>query len=99
MYFKEVSQLARLHQRAELYQTKLLPQMAEQAQATLNAYTRDDGNFSDVMQARISQLNAKIDALNIHVDQKIIIARLNYYASADDISLKNTPLQESTYEY
>ena len=73
--------------------------MAEQAQATLNAYTRDDGNFSDVMQARISQLNAKIDALNIHVDQKIIIARLNYYASADDISLKNTPQQESTYEY
>ncbi|PWS55235.1 TolC family protein [Pseudoalteromonas sp. meg-B1] len=99
MYFKEVSQLARLHQRAELYQAKLLPQMAEQAQATLNAYTRDDGNFSDVMQARISQLNAKIDALNIHVDQKIIIARLNYYASADDTSLKNTPQQEPSYEY
>ena len=99
LYFKEASQLVRLGQRATLYQNKLLPQMAEQAQATLNAYTRDDGNFSDVMQARISELNAKIDALNIHVDQKIIIARLNYYASADDVSLKNSSQQESGYEY
>ena len=35
----------------------------------------------------------------IHVDQKIIIARLNYYASADDASLKNLTQQELTYEY
>ncbi|MFY8327129.1 TolC family protein [Pseudoalteromonas sp. ZZD1] len=84
MYFKEFSQLARLQQRDALYQTKLLPQMAEQAQATLNAYTRDDGEFSEVMRARISELNAKIDALNIQIDQQIIIARLNYYASSKD---------------
>ena len=85
MYFKEFSQLTRLQQRDALYQTKLLPQMAEQAQATLNAYTRDDGDFSEVMRARISELNAKIDALNIQIDQQIIIARLNYYASSKDI--------------
>lgn len=84
MYFKEYSQLARLQQRDALYQTKLLPQMAEQAQATLNAYTRDDGDFFEVMRARISELNAKIDALNIQIDQQIIIARLNYYASSKD---------------
>ncbi|KKN50065.1 hypothetical protein LCGC14_0636600, partial [marine sediment metagenome] len=87
MYFKEFSQLARLQQRDALYQTKLLPQMAEQAQATLNAYTRDDGNFSEVMRARISELNAKIDALNIEIDQQIIIARLNYYASSKDAAV------------
>ena len=40
-----------------------------------------------------------VSHLNIHVDQKIIIARLNYYASADDTSLKNTPQQEPSYEY
>lgn len=87
MYFKEFSQLARLQQRDALYQTKLLPQMAEQAQATLNAYTRDDGEFSEVMRARISELNAKIDALNIQIDQQIIIARLNYYASSKDAAV------------
>ncbi|MBE0376770.1 TolC family protein [Pseudoalteromonas prydzensis] len=87
MYFKEFSQLSRLQQRDALYQTKLLPQMAEQAQATLNAYTRDDGDFSEVMRARISELNAKIDALNIQIDQQIIIARLNYYASSKDAAV------------
>ncbi|OUS70564.1 transporter [Pseudoalteromonas sp. A601] len=86
-YFKEFSQLARLQQRDALYHTKLLPQMAEQAQATLNAYTRDDGEFSEVMRARISELNAKIDALNIQIDQQIIIARLNYYASSKDAAV------------
>ena len=67
-----------------LYKNTLLPQVAVQAQATLNAYTRDDGDFSEVMRARISELNAKIDALNITVDQQIITARLNYYASSLD---------------
>lgn len=84
LYFKELSQLEKLQTRAELYQNTLLPQMAEQAQASLNAYTRDDGDFSEVMRARISELNAKIDALNITMDQHIIIARLNYYASSQD---------------
>ncbi|MBB1410581.1 TolC family protein [Pseudoalteromonas sp. SG44-17] len=87
MYFKEFSQLPQLAKRDALYQTKLLPQMAEQAQATLNAYTRDDGDFSEVMRARISELNAKIDALNIEIDQQIIIARLNYYASSKDAAV------------
>ncbi|MBW4966953.1 TolC family protein [Pseudoalteromonas sp. CR1] len=84
MYFKEYSQLSQLQKRNTLYQNTLLVQMAEQSQATLNAYTRDDGDFSDVMQARISELNAKIDALNIQVDKHIIIARLNYYISSLD---------------
>ncbi|WP_372762517.1 TolC family protein [Pseudoalteromonas sp.] len=99
MYFKEVSQLAELKKRAALYQTKLLPQMAEQAQATLNAYTRDDGDFSEVMRARISELNAKIDALNIQIDQQIIIARLNYYASSHDAAINALPAQEMQHEY
>jgi len=99
MYFKEFSQLARLQQREVLYQTKLLPQMAEQAQATLNAYTRDDGNFSEVMRARISELNAKIDALNIQIDQQIIIARLNYYASSKDAAVMAELITGEQYEY
>ncbi|NYR12929.1 TolC family protein [Pseudoalteromonas sp. MIP2626] len=99
MYFKEFSQLMQLQKRDTLYQTKLLPQMAEQAQATLNAYTRDDGDFSEVMRARISELNAKIDSLNIQIDQQIIIARLNYYASSQDAAVMLEQLGEQNREY
>ena len=99
MYFKEFSQLMQLQKRDTLYQTKLLPQMAEQAQATLNAYTRDDGDFSEVMRARISELNAKIDGLNIQIDQQIIIARLNYYASSQDADVMLEQLGEQNREY
>lgn len=99
MYFKEFSQLMQLQKRNTLYQTKLLPQMAEQAQATLNAYTRDDGDFSEVMRARISELNAKIDGLNIQIDQQIIIARLNYYASSQDAAVMLEQLGEQNREY
>lgn len=99
MYFKEFSQLMQLQKRDTLYQTKLLQQMAEQAQATLNAYTRDDGDFSEVMRARISELNAKIDGLNIQIDQQIIIARLNYYASSQDAAVMLEQLGEQNREY
>ncbi|XQF92629.1 TolC family protein [Pseudoalteromonas espejiana] len=98
MYFKEFSQLARIEQRNALYQNTLLPQMSQQAQATLNAYTRDDGDFSDVMRARISELTAKIDALNIQIDKHIIIARLNYYAASLDTAVM-AELQGDSYEY
>ena len=98
MYFKEFSQLARLQKRDALKNT-LLPQMSEQSQATLNAYTRDDGDFSDVMRARISELNAKIDALNIQVDQHIITARLNYYASSLDPQVMSDKTGELHNEY
>ncbi|ASM51307.1 hypothetical protein PESP_a3502 [Pseudoalteromonas espejiana DSM 9414] len=98
MYLKEFSQLARIEQRNALYQNTLLPQMSQQAQATLNAYTRDDGDFSDVMRARISELTAKIDALNIQIDKHIIIARLNYYAASLDTAVM-AELQGDSYEY
>ena len=99
MYFKEYSQLSQLQKRNTLYQNILLVQMAEQSQATLNAYTRDDGDFSDVMQARISELNAKIDALNIQVDQHIIIARLNYYMSSLDSQVMGELREEQPDEH
>ena len=97
-YFKELSQLSRLAQRKALYQQQLLPQMAEQAEATLNAYTNDDGDFSEVMRARISELNAKIDALNIEIDKQITLARLNYYAAAKDNQINAAQSQGASNE-
>ena len=72
-------QLMQLNERKNLYQMKLLPQVREQAEASLTAYTNDDGDFSEVVRARIAESNASIDALNIDVDRQKAIARLNYF--------------------
>lgn len=80
-------QLARLDERQALYTDQLLPQMAEQAEASLSAYNNDDGDFAEAVRARIAELNAKIDALAIAVDRQKTIAQINYLlaeASFDD---------------
>ena len=71
-------QLARLDERQALYADQLLPQMAEQAEASLTAYNNDDGDFAEAVRARIAELNAKVDALAIDVDRQKTIAQINY---------------------
>ncbi|MAC33757.1 TolC family protein [Parahaliea mediterranea] len=78
--------LARLDERHALYVDQLLPQMAEQAEASLAAYNNDDGDFAEAVRARIAELNAQIDALAIAVERQKATARINYLltqASAD----------------
>ncbi len=72
------AQLLRLNERQELYHKRLLPQMSEQAEASLTAYTNDDGDFAEVMRARIAEMNAEVDALNIEVGRQKAILQLNY---------------------
>ncbi len=74
-------QLQRLNQRNELYQQKLLPQIHEQAEAALTAYTNDEGDFSEVVRARIDVLDAELDKLAIDVERQKIISKLNYFLS------------------
>jgi outer membrane protein TolC len=76
-------QLQRLEARRALYQTTLLPQMYAQAEAALTAYTNDDGDFAEVVRARIAELNAQIDALTIDVARQKIKLELNYYLVDD----------------
>ncbi len=85
------SQLIRLNQRQHLYQKRLLPQMHDQAQASLTAYTNDDGDFAEVVRSRIAELNAVIDALNIDVERQKSIIQLNYFFMRDirEITLDN----------
>lgn len=78
-----------LDQRIRLYQTKLLPSYRESAQAMLNAYTSNDGVFSDVVQARIATLNAHIELLNIRIERFKRLAELNYVmAQSEEVKLK-----------
>jgi outer membrane protein TolC len=81
----QYARLQRLDQRRELYQSRLLAEMAEQAQASLNAYTNDDGDFAEVVRARIAELNAKIDALDIEIDRLKTISQLNYFFAKSNV--------------
>ena len=83
------SDITLLDQRIRLYQTKLLPSYRESAQAMLNAYTSNDGVFSDVVQARIDTLNAHIELLNIRIERFKRLAELNYVmAQSEEVKLK-----------
>ena len=87
MCIRDSSKLVRLNERQKLYQERLLPQMHDQAEASLTAYTNDDGDFAEVVRSRIAELNASIDALNINVERQKSIIQLNYFFmnSADQI--------------
>ncbi|ACV26716.1 TolC family protein [Kangiella koreensis] len=72
------AELKHLDERHALYTEQLLPQMAEQAEASLSSYKNDDGDFAEAVRARIAELNAKIDALTIAVERQKTIAQINY---------------------
>ncbi|TMP29674.1 transporter [Pseudoalteromonas rubra] len=76
---KEASQLRRLSERQTLFREQLLQQTHEQAEAALTAYTNDNGDFAEVVRARIAELNARVAAKQIDVDALKTVARLNYY--------------------
>ena len=78
-----IVQIQRLNERRALYERQLLPQMSEQAEASLTAYNNDDGDFAEAVRARIAELNAKIDFLTIKIDRLKTIAELNYLLSQD----------------
>lgn len=77
-YSSGKGRLLRLAERQSLYNTKLLPQIQDQAEASLTAYTNDDGDFAEVVRARIAQLNAKIESLAIETQIQKVQLELNY---------------------
>jgi outer membrane protein TolC len=71
-----------LAQRIELYKKRLLIQMTDQAEASLSAYTYEDGEFAEAVRSRISQLNARIELMQLEVELQKTIVTLNYYLVA-----------------
>ena len=83
------SDIDQLDHHIHLYESKLLPGFRESAQAMLNAYTSNDGDFSNVVQARIATLNAHIELLNIRTDRFKRLAELNYVMTqSDEVTVK-----------
>ena len=74
----------RLQQRQSLFNTDILEDMSEQAEASLTAYTNDDGDFSEVIRARIAELNTSIEALNINLELYKTMAELKYFYAGTD---------------
>lgn len=77
-YSSAKGRLLRLIDRQNLYKAKLLPQIYDQAEASLTAYNNDDGDFSEVVRSRIAVLNAEIDELTLNVEEQKIQLELNY---------------------
>jgi len=82
----QYARLMRLEQRQKLYRSRLLLEMAEQAEASLTAYTRDDGDFAEVVRARIDGLNARIEALDIDIARLQTIAQINYFFATSSVA-------------
>ena len=78
------ARLARLDERQLLYRDRLLKEMSEQAEASLAAYTNDDGDFAEVVRARIAELNARIELLGIEIERLATINQLNYLLAGED---------------
>ncbi len=70
--------LIRLNERRALYAERLLPQMSQQAEASLAAYNNADGDFAEAVRARIAELDTKIDALGIEVARQQTLAQIGY---------------------
>ncbi|GAC12905.1 TolC family protein [Aliiglaciecola lipolytica] len=74
-----LTQRQRLTDRLANYDQTILPQMHEQAEATLTAYTNDSGDFAEVMRARIAELNARLERVVIETKKLKVNAHLAYF--------------------
>lgn len=81
-----VARIERLDDRIALYEQTLLPQMEEQASAELTAYNNDDGDFAEAVRARIAELNARIELIQIMAERAKNLASFRYLtANTSDI--------------
>ena len=75
----QLQQYQTLTSRQALFDKELLVQLQQQSEAALTAYTNDDGQFSEVLQARISELDTKLLANKITNELQQSIIKSQYY--------------------
>ena len=76
----EYAQWTELSRRLSLYDTQILNQARDQAEAALLAYQSDAGDFADVMRAYIGYLNTRIEHIRLSVDRAQSYAALTNLA-------------------
>lgn len=77
-YLSDHGRLKPLEQRILRYQNIYLPQLSDQIETILSAYSYGDGSLSDVVRARIDKLNADIDFIALKVEKQKYHLSLNY---------------------
>lgn len=65
----EYARWSDLTRRLALYETQILGQSKQQAQAALLAYQSDTGDFSDVMRGYIDDLNTRLEHIRLQVER------------------------------
>jgi outer membrane protein TolC len=65
----EYARWSDLNRRLGLYNSKILSQASDNAEASLLAYQSDRGDFADVMRAYIDDLNTRIDHIRLQVER------------------------------
>lgn len=84
-----VSVIRRLDEQLAFYNDTLLGQSAALARSALAAYQADETDFSDVIRAYVSDLDARIDALELKAKRQSAIARLDYLNAAPSVAEEN----------
>lgn len=70
----------RLNERVQRYDENLLELADANVEAAFNAYQNDRGDFTQLIRARISALETRLNALRLRVDRAQSAARLDYLA-------------------
>ena len=73
-----IARIQRLDDRIALYEQTLLPQMEAQASAALTAYNNDDGDFAEAVRARIAELNAQVELIQMKAERAGNMANFRY---------------------
>lgn len=89
-----------LSERIDIYQDKILPQMKQQSDAALNAYTNDTGEFSEVVRAKIAELDSQLTLLNIEVSKHKALSNIDYFSPAHENThtALDTSNKDNTYD-
>lgn len=81
-------------QRLEVFQTQLIPQAGFVAEAALNAYENDDGDFAEVVRARITELDLRIQRVELSVARAKAVTEARYLTTADSSLVSEFPALE-----
>ncbi|TMH08409.1 MAG: TolC family protein [Betaproteobacteria bacterium] len=73
-------------ERSARYAREVLPLATERSQATLGAYRGAKASITDVLLARRSEIEVRMQALQLDMDTARLWAQLNFLFSADDAS-------------
>ena len=71
-----------LNDRVERYRSILIRRAQQNVEAALDAYQSDRGDFTQLMRARLTELDTQLKALRVEVDRAKARARLLYLAGA-----------------